>query len=304
MAEGIAPWLQAAQPAEYFGRAYAAGAQIAHARAQLQAQQQRADLEAELQQQRLQQQSLMEQHRMEIERQYRQSQFGLEQQRLAETQKMNEMQLKRAAAQMQEQEAYRRETAGISDPAQIMQAALRHAGMLPSAAGLGSMATAAARLNQAQLPMEWTGPNPTTGAPGYFSQGTGGRPYFPPRGPTDKASLYQQAQKSGLLHQMNKLNDLLLMPDMKEDDRKKYEAQLQQVQQQLRALGSTDEQGTGQSLPFIGMDQSGNYFMTGQGAPTPVMPSQGGIQALGSMPLPGALEGEVTLPTAFQNQYD
>lgn len=107
----IAPWLQAARPADYYGKGYAESAAIAQANARLQAAQMQHQAQLQMQQQRLDQQKahddatleaariqqernyLMSQQRMEMQRAYHDAQTGLAQNRLDETKRANDLRL-------------------------------------------------------------------------------------------------------------------------------------------------------------------------------------------------------------------
>lgn len=116
--EGIAPWIQAALPADYYQRSFGPAAEaalgqqrtqvqaasiaaeamanqqrIAVAQAQLQQESDRRDMEMELAKRKLQQEQMMQEHQMAIDAAYNFSRTRIDQQKLEEDRRMNDLKL-------------------------------------------------------------------------------------------------------------------------------------------------------------------------------------------------------------------
>jgi hypothetical protein len=141
---GIAPWLQPADPTKDFIQAYQASSQIALARqrAAQQAQQYQQDFAQqqqamEVRHQQQDKEAAMEQQRLEIAKSYHEQQMALGQQKLQEAQQMNQMKIRQAARMAQGQQAYQQAIDRNEDP---VQAAAKY--LLPtyeSAQGAGTI---------------------------------------------------------------------------------------------------------------------------------------------------------------------
>jgi hypothetical protein len=102
----IAPWLKAPDIAEDYLRGLALGQQAADTRQRLAAEQQRTAMEAQARQDTLQREALQEQQRIAIEKAYRDSEIGLQQQRLAEVQRANAEKTRAAAMKLHQQTTF------------------------------------------------------------------------------------------------------------------------------------------------------------------------------------------------------
>lgn len=188
----IAPWIQAATPAQFFGPGYQMGAssqaqaiEAALAAQRLATQQQqsvlehqaqqealneaqrRTDMETQIQRERIAQQARIEQQQLEINRAYHEAQIGIQRDRLKETQQANMLKWMDEARMAQARQGYQQAIAG---GVPYEKAILQNLSMFKTASGLAPLA------KQAQLPdaMEgWTPANPKTGAPGYFTDRSG-----------------------------------------------------------------------------------------------------------------------------------
>lgn len=116
--EGIAPWIQAALPADYYQRSFGPAAEaalgqqrsqlqavsiaaeamasqqrIALAQAEMQQESERRDMEMELAKRKLQQEQMMQEHQMAIDAAYNFSRTRIDQQKLEEDRRMNDLKL-------------------------------------------------------------------------------------------------------------------------------------------------------------------------------------------------------------------
>lgn len=93
----IAPWLQAPDVAADFARGAQIGAQIASEKARLALEGERLQMESQIHQDTVKRETLLEQARIQTTRAYNQARIGLQQARLEDVEKENQVKLRRAA---------------------------------------------------------------------------------------------------------------------------------------------------------------------------------------------------------------
>lgn len=109
MANGMAPWIQPADPATHFIRAYTAGASVAESRNRLAVAQMEEDRRA-----------LEAQQRIEVARAEQQQRTDLEMQKLAQDEVKLGIQASNAAQRFQAQQMYQRRVAAGEDPGAVI----------------------------------------------------------------------------------------------------------------------------------------------------------------------------------------
>lgn len=103
MAITLAPWLKAPDLAGDWLRGVALGQQAAEARQRIQAEQARTAMETQARADTLQRETLQEQQRIAIEKAYKDTELGLQQQRIQEIQQQNAQRTKAAAVKLHQQ---------------------------------------------------------------------------------------------------------------------------------------------------------------------------------------------------------
>ncbi len=145
----IPPWIQPADEAGHFMRAYQAGASVQEARNRLDEQAQLASMEMQAKQAQLDIDNKRNQQRLMIDQAYNQAHLNLEKGRLEQTQKSNELRATIAAKKFAAQQSYRDAIAGGEDPAKAL---LTYGGAMGTPmAGLGQ-ALKESRMEKAQIP--------------------------------------------------------------------------------------------------------------------------------------------------------
>ena len=122
MANGIVPWIQAADPARNFLQAYQAGAQISSAKARMAQSAAEADREYALQQQAMQEKQDREQRQaqqdaqqLEVTKAYREQQMQLQQQKLDQAKQYNDQRIQQASQKFTSQQQAQQEMGAIDD---------------------------------------------------------------------------------------------------------------------------------------------------------------------------------------------
>lgn len=196
------PWIRGAQPAEFYTKGLAIGAQQAEAnqRAALQAaallaEQERAMMESDIRSRQIEKQFFIDQQKNEIEKAYRQAEVGMAAAKLAEEKCKNDLEMAQWMRLQQAQAGYDSDFASLfkqyKDEGQddrtasanaAMRAALKNQLISPTGAGAASMAKAALSSQATIPPGGYEAPpliDPNTGKPipgTAVLPGAGGQP--------------------------------------------------------------------------------------------------------------------------------
>lgn len=140
------PWIRAPEsPARTYLQGFGSGAQVAESNARLAM----AEQELEAQRQRADQQARLQESQLAVAKAYHDATISMEQQRIREQQKANEMKWLQTGRQWAEQQGYLKDIQEGNMSA--AEAASRHPGMFGTGAGLAQVVSAAQRSN---VPLE------------------------------------------------------------------------------------------------------------------------------------------------------
>jgi hypothetical protein len=205
---GIAPWLQPADPTKDFIQAYQASSQIALARqrAAQQAQQYQQDFAQqqqamEVRHQQQDKEAAMEQQRLEIAKSYHEQQMALGQQKLQEAQQMNQMEIQQAAQRSAAMMEASQRIASGENPMTVWSD-------VGPRAGLGGAALAAmgkTQNAQAYVPEEYTSPSGQA-----YHRGSPAGTWEPSKPePAPKPSAMENSAANVLMREIDKEQELV-----------------------------------------------------------------------------------------------